>query len=167
MQIRDEFASTALLTDQYELTMLAAALADGSAGRQCTFEVFARRLPNGRRYGVVAGTARLLDALARFRFGPDELAVVAKFLDPATVEWLREYRFGGDIDGYAEGELYFPGSPILTVRGSFAECVLLETLARWIVKQQTPVATGGRPRGGGGGRGGGVVHWGRGGAPQT
>ncbi|MEV0080848.1 nicotinate phosphoribosyltransferase [Nocardia neocaledoniensis] len=140
MQIRDE-ASTALLTDQYELTMLAAALADGSAHRACTFEVFARRLPNGRRYGVVAGTGRVLEALTRFRFGEPELEIAAKFLDPATVDWLRSYRFTGDIDGYAEGELYFPGSPILTVRGSFAECVLLETLILSILNHDSAIAS--------------------------
>jgi len=68
--------STALFTDKYELTMLEASLADGSGDRPCVFEVFARRLPNGRRYGVVAGTGRLLDALATFSFGDDELASV-------------------------------------------------------------------------------------------
>ncbi|MFB8009634.1 nicotinate phosphoribosyltransferase [Nocardia sp. NPDC056000] len=132
--------STALLTDQYELTMLAAALADGSAHRRCTFEVFARRLPHGRRYGVVAGTGRLLAALREFRFGEPELAIVAKFLDSDTVAWLRDYRFSGDIDGYREGELYFPGSPILTVRGTFAECVLLETLALSIYNHDSAIA---------------------------
>ncbi|WP_441343111.1 nicotinate phosphoribosyltransferase [Nocardia sp.] len=120
--------------------MLAAALADGSAHRRCTFEVFARRLPHGRRYGVVAGTGRLLAALAEFRFGEPELAIVAKFLDQATVDWLRDYRFSGDIDGYREGELYFPGSPILTVRGTFAECVLLETLALSIYNHDSAIA---------------------------
>lgn len=133
-------SSTALLTDQYELTMLAAALADGSAHRRCTFEVFARRLPHGRRYGVVAGTGRLLDALRDFRFGAAELAVVERFLDADTVAWLRDYRFGGDIDGYPEGELFFPGSPILTVRGSFAECVLLETLILSIYNHDSAIA---------------------------
>ncbi|MFC9897361.1 nicotinate phosphoribosyltransferase [Nocardia sp. NPDC127579] len=133
--------STALLTDQYELTMLAAALADGSAERRCTFEVFARRLPNGRRYGVVAGTGRVLEALERFRFGPEELAVVSRFLDEDTVAWLRDYRFTGDIDGYAEGELYFPGSPILTVRGSFAEGVVLETLILSILNHDSAIAS--------------------------
>lgn len=117
-----------LLTDKYELTMLAAALRDGSANRPTTFEVFARRLPTGRRYGVVAGTGRLLEALPQFRFDADACELLAQFLDPATVRYLREFRFRGDIDGYAEGELYFPGSPVLSVRGSFAECVLLETL---------------------------------------
>lgn len=140
MKIADGVNSTALLTDQYELTMLAAALADGSAKRHCTFEVFARRLPHGRRYGVVAGTGRLLAALREFRFGEPELAVVSKFLDAPTVEWLRGYRFTGDIDGYREGELYFPGSPILTVRGSFAECVLLETLALSIYNHDSAIA---------------------------
>ncbi|APB01186.1 Nicotinate phosphoribosyltransferase [Nocardia seriolae] len=138
--IADGLTSTALLTDQYELTMLAAALADGSAQRQCTFEVFARRLPHGRRYGVVAGTGRLLTALSAFRFGEPELAIAAKFLDARTLEWLRDYRFGGEIDGYREGELYFPGSPILTVRGTFAECVLLETLILSIYNHDSAIA---------------------------
>lgn len=100
---------TSLLTDKYELTMLAAALRDGTAGRRATFEVFARRLPDGRRYGVVAGTGRLLEALAEFRFGPAELESVSTFLDEDSLEYLAAYRFGGDIDGYPEGELYFPG----------------------------------------------------------
>ncbi|WP_084520367.1 nicotinate phosphoribosyltransferase [Nocardia mexicana] len=134
-------SSTALLTDQYELTMLAAALADGSAQRHCTFEVFARRLPHGRRYGVVAGTGRLLDALAEFRFGEPELAIAAEFLDRRTLEWLRSYRFTGEIDGYREGDLYFPGSPILSVRGSFAECVVLETLALSILNHDSAIAS--------------------------
>ncbi|MFE3054913.1 nicotinate phosphoribosyltransferase [Nocardia sp. NPDC059239] len=138
--IADGLTSTALLTDQYELTMLSAALADGSAQRQCTFEVFARRLPNGRRYGVVAGTGRLLTALSEFRFGEPELAVAERFLDNRTLEWLRDYRFRGDIDGYREGELYFPGSPIVTVRGTFAECVLLETLILSIYNHDSAIA---------------------------
>ncbi|WP_307829902.1 nicotinate phosphoribosyltransferase [Antrihabitans stalagmiti] len=137
----DTAPSTALLTDQYELTMLAAALADGSGSRRCSFEVFARRLPDGRRYGVVAGTARLLDALARFRFGEPELEIVGKFLDERTLDWLRNYRFSGDIDGYREGELYFPGSPILTVRATFAEGVLLETLALSILNHDSAIAS--------------------------
>ncbi|MBF6126332.1 nicotinate phosphoribosyltransferase [Nocardia brasiliensis] len=141
VDIRDGVTSTALLTDQYELTMLAAALADGSAHRRCTFEVFARRLPHGRRYGVVAGTARVLDALAHFHFGEAELAVIARFLPAEAVDWLRAYRFTGEIDGYAEGELYFPGSPILSVRGTFAECVVLETLILSILNHDSAIAS--------------------------
>ncbi|WP_461168054.1 nicotinate phosphoribosyltransferase [Tsukamurella serpentis] len=137
----DDRASSALLTDQYELTMLAAALKDGTAHRACVFEVFARRLPEGRRYGVVAGTARILDELRRFRFGPQELAIAERFLDAETVAWLRDYRFTGEIDGYREGELYFPGSPVLTVRASFAEGVILETLILSILNHDSAIAS--------------------------
>ncbi len=132
--------STALLTDQYELTMLASALADGSAWRRCTFEVFARGL-RGPRYGIVAGISRLLDALARFQFGAERLAFLHRLLDPRTLDWLARYRFRGDIDGYPEGELYFPGSPVLTVSGSFAEAVLLETLVLSVLTHDSAVAT--------------------------
>ncbi|MCQ4118671.1 nicotinate phosphoribosyltransferase [Rhodococcus tibetensis] len=133
--------SSALFTDQYELTMLSAALADGSAHRRCSFEVFARRLPDGRRYGVVAGTPRLIAALASFRFGDAEIDVVSRFLDDATLQWLRKYRFTGEIDGYREGELYFPGSPILSVTGTFAECVVLETLILSILNHDSAIAS--------------------------
>ena len=131
----------ALLTDKYELTMVAAALRDGTAGRRTTFELFARRLPDGRRYGVVAGTGRLLEALGDFVFDDEALTTVSGFLDATTVDYLRDFRFGGDIDGYAEGELYFPGSPVLSVTGSFAECVLLETLALSMLNHDCAVAS--------------------------
>ncbi|HXW87310.1 MAG TPA: nicotinate phosphoribosyltransferase [Streptosporangiaceae bacterium] len=134
---------TALLTDHYELTMLRAALNSGAARRRTVFEMFARHLPIGRRYGVVAGTGRLLDALERFRFSDAELAFLerAQIADDATLEYLRDYRFGGDIWGYAEGDCYFPGSPILVVEGTFAEAVILETLALSIFNHDCAIAS--------------------------
>ena len=133
----------ALFTDRYELTMVAAALADGTAARDCVFEVFARRLPHGRRFGVVAGTGRFVEALSRFRFGDDELRALREqgLTDPALLDFLAGFRFGGDVDGYAEGELYFPGSPVLTVRSTFAEGVLLETLALSMLNHDSAIAS--------------------------
>ncbi len=121
--------------------MLAAALRDGTAHRRTTFEVFARRLPEGRRYGVVAGTARFVEALAQFTFDDAALASLADFLDRDTLAYLADYRFRGDVDGYAEGELYFPGSPVLAVHGTFGECVVLETLALSIFNHDTAIAS--------------------------
>jgi nicotinate phosphoribosyltransferase len=134
---------TALLTDQYELTMVDAALRGGTAQRRCVFEVFARSLPGRRRYGVVAGTGRLLDALADFRFDAASLDYLTEreVIDATTRDWLSAYRFTGSIDGYAEGEVYFPGSPVLTVEGSFAECVVLETLVLSVLNHDSAVAT--------------------------
>jgi nicotinate phosphoribosyltransferase len=133
--------TVALLTDKYELTMLAAALRDGTAHRRTTFEVFARRLPEGRRYGVVAGTGRFVESLTQFRFDSDDLETLRDFLDPATLDYLGNYRFRGDVDGYPEGELYFPGSPVLSVHGTFAECVILETLVLSIFNHDTAIAS--------------------------
>jgi nicotinate phosphoribosyltransferase len=130
------------MTDQYELTMISAALRDGTADRHCVFEVFARRLPIGRRYGVAAGQGRLAELVRDFRFTEAEIDFLrdAGIVDPPTAEWLAAYRFTGDIDGYAEGELFFPGSPILTVSGTFAECVLLETLVLSVLNHDSAIA---------------------------
>ncbi|MEN8650158.1 nicotinate phosphoribosyltransferase [Streptomyces sp. 21So2-11] len=148
--------STALFTDQYEFTMLQAALKAGTADRHSVFEVFTRRLPEGRRYGVVAGTGRVLDAVENFRFDADVLGFLREhdIVDEPTLRWLSTYRFTGDIWGYPEGEVYFPGSPILRVEGSFAECVLLETVILSILNHDSAIAAaasrmasaaGGRP----------------------
>ena len=135
--------STALLTDQYELTMLQAALAGGTAERRSVFEMFPRRLPEGRRYGVVAGVGRALEAIERFRFDEDALAVLHehRVVDERTLDWLAGYRFTGDVRGYAEGEVYFPYSPLLTVESSFAEAVLLETVLLSIYNHDSAIAS--------------------------
>jgi len=135
--------STALLTDHYELTMLRSALASGTAARRCVFEVFARRLPEGRRYGVVAGTGRLLEAIAAFRFGPEELDRLraARVVDEDTLAFLADLRFSGDVWGYAEGDTYFPGSPVLVVEAEFAQAVVLETLVLSVLNHDSAVAS--------------------------
>ena len=136
--------TSALLTDHYELTMVASALESGVAHRRAVFEVFARRLPAGRAYGVVAGIDRVLDAVSRFRFDDatiDHLVRAGVVTDGEMADWLREYRFSGDITGYAEGELFFPYSPVLTVTGSFAECVVLETVVLSVLNHDCAVAS--------------------------
>lgn len=134
--------STSLFTDHYELTMLQAALNGGAADRRSVFEVFTRRLPDGRRYGVVAGTGRVLDAVENFRFDGAVLDFLREkdVVDGRTLDWLADYRFSGDIWGYPEGEVYFPGSPVMRVEGSFAECVLLETVILSILNHDSAIA---------------------------
>ena len=135
--------STALLTDHYELTMLQAALRSGAASRRCVFETFARRLPSGRRYGVLAGTGRVLDAIEDFRFGPEELRDLRErqVVDEDTLGFLADYRFDGDVWGYAEGETYFPYSPVLVVESDFAHGVILETVILSILNHDSAVAS--------------------------
>jgi nicotinate phosphoribosyltransferase len=135
--------SVALLTDRYELTMVQAAIASGKADRPCVFEVFARHLPAGRRYGVVAGTARVIEAIQDFRFTQDQLDYLSseKIVDSKTIDWLANYRFSGSVSGYREGEIYFGNSPVLTIEGGFAEAVILETVILSILNFDSAVAS--------------------------
>jgi nicotinate phosphoribosyltransferase len=152
--------STGLLTDHYELTMLTSFVTDGTAEHPAVFEAFARRLPEGRRYGVLAGLGRLLPLVADFTFADDEVEWLLEegVVNDVTAAYLRAFRFSGDIDAYPEGDLYFPGSPILTVRGTLGECVLLETLVLSVLNHDSAIASaaarmvlaaGGRPEDGG------------------
>src|SRR5262245_30154692 len=135
--------STAFNTDQYELGNLQGALHSGVAGRRAVFEVSARRPPAGRRYGVFAGLGRILDAIDRFRFTEPQLDWLERTgaTDARTRRYLAGERFRGDIWAYREGELYFPHSPVLTVRATFAEAVLLETLLLSVCNWDSGVAS--------------------------
>lgn len=134
--------TTALLTDHYELTMVQAAMDAGTANRRSLFDLFTRRLPEGRRYGVAAGLGRALDAIDSFRFDPATLQFLLEqgIIRDNLAEWLADYRFSGDIWGYKEGETYFPGSPVLSVEGSFAEACILETLLLSIYNHDSAIA---------------------------
>ena len=124
--------------------MVASALKSGSAHHRAVFEVFARRLPAGRAYGVMAGIERVLDALSRFRFDAatvDHLVAAGVVQEGEMTDWLAAYRFSGDITGYAEGELFFPYSPVITVTGTFAECVVLETVILSVLNHDCAVAS--------------------------
>jgi nicotinate phosphoribosyltransferase len=123
--------------------MVEATLASGLADRRSVFELFPRSLPDGRRYGVVAGVGRVLDLLERFRFDTPTLSLLEResVVDARTLQWLADYRFNGDIWGYAEGEIYFPHSPLLVVEGGFAECVLLETLLLSVLNHDSAIAS--------------------------
>jgi nicotinate phosphoribosyltransferase len=132
-----------MLTDHYELTMVQAALRSGAAQRRSVFELFGRRLPSGRRYGVVAGTGRALDAIESFHFTSEQLDHLRdqRIVDDATLAWLADYHFTGDVWGYGEGDVYFPGSPLLVVESTFAEAVVLETVLLSIYNHDSAVAS--------------------------
>lgn len=133
--------TTAFLTDKYEVTMLQAMLRAGRADHRAVFDLFARRLPKGRRYGIVGGVGRVVEAVKNFRFTDEQIAYLEAdpIIDEATVNYLRDYKFRGIIVGQPEGSLYFPNTPIITVIGTFADCVLLETLLLSIMNHDSAV----------------------------
>ncbi len=137
--------TTALLTDRYEYTMAAAAHRSGVADAMAVFELFTRELPAGRRYGVVAGIPRALDAIRDFRFDDATLAwlVESGSITVEIARRLEHWRFTGDVWGYPEGDVYFPHSPILAVRAPFADATLFETVLLSILNHDSAVAAAG------------------------
>lgn len=135
--------TSALKIDRYELTMLDAAIQSGNADTQVVFEVFARSLPSGRRFGVFAGVGRLVEEIKAFQFTPEQIEFLRseKIVSEKTLSWLPNYYFSGEIEGFHEGEIYFGNSPVLTISGSFAECVVLETLVLSILNYDSAVAS--------------------------
>lgn len=143
MSTKHDTGGPGLLTDRYELTMLASFIADGSAGRKAVFEAFARRLPEGRRYGVTAGLGRLVELVEGFRFDADEIAWLRSegVVDAATADYLASFRFRGTIEAIPEGDLYFPGTPVVTVSGTLGECIVLETLVLSVLNHDSAIAS--------------------------
>jgi len=135
--------SSALKTDRYELTMLDAAIQAGVGSKPVVFEVFSRNLPAGRRFGVFAGTGRLIPEIQKFKFEKPELDFLEKqkIVSPQTLDWLANFTFKGEITGFSEGETYFGNSPVLTISGTFAECVVLETLVLSVLNYDSAVAS--------------------------
>ena len=133
--------STALLPDRYELTMLDAALASGLASRRAVFEVFARRLPRGRRFGVVAGQGRLARLLRDLRYEPEDITALRDVVRPQTRDWLTGRTPDVVVSAYAEGSTYAPGSPVLTVEGAFGDGLLMETLVLSVLNADSAVAS--------------------------
>lgn len=136
-------STPAFFTDVYEYTMLEAARRDGTADRRCVFEVYARHLPAGRRYGIVAGLGRVLDAVKHFRADEEQIRFLLDrgIVGRSTAQWLEHYRFHGSIRAYREGEVYFPDSPVLQVESTFAEGTLLETIILSILNYDSAVAS--------------------------
>ncbi|MDD2309725.1 MAG: nicotinate phosphoribosyltransferase [Desulfuromonadaceae bacterium] len=132
-----------LLTDLYELTMLAGYLEEGMAEKQAVFDLFFRRNPFEGGYAVFAGLEPALTYLEGLRFLPDELAYLQGLgiFKPRFIEFLREFRFRGKVTAPLEGTAVFANEPLLTVEGALAEAQFVETALLNIINFQTLVAT--------------------------
>jgi nicotinate phosphoribosyltransferase len=119
----------ALLTDLYELNMVASYLRRGMNGA-ATFSLFVRRLPATRGFIVTAGLESCLDSLEQMRFDEDDLRYLREGLGftAADVEAFRSFRFTGDVWAIPEGRIAFAGEPLLEVTAPLPEAQLIETL---------------------------------------
>lgn len=132
-----------LITDLYELTMLAGYLEEGMHETPAVFDLFFRHTPFNGGYAVFAGLDTALDYLEQLAFNDDELAYLAGLgiFRPAFIEYLRTFRFRGRVTAPAEGTVVFGLEPLLTIEGTLAEAQFVETALLNIINFQTLVAT--------------------------
>lgn len=129
-------------TDLYQLSMGAVYFQEKKQDRPATFDYFFRKIPDGGGYVVFAGLEELLDILEDLHFTPEDLAYLQlQSFDPAYIEFLRGFRFRGTLHAVREGEVVFPGCPLVRVEGSLFEVQLVETLLLNILNFQSLIAT--------------------------
>lgn len=136
-------AISALLTDLYQLTMLAGYHARQMHEEQAVFDLYFRTPPYRGSYAVFAGLQPALEYLQGLRFQPQEIDYLEGLglFEPSFLEWLGDFRFRGRVWAPPEGTPVFPHAPLLTLEGRLAEVQLVETALLNIVNFQTLVAT--------------------------
>ncbi len=135
-------ATSGLLTDLYQLTMLDAYIA-ADMHDEAVFEFFVRRLPEQRNFLLAAGLDQLLDFLERLAFTPAELdwlASTGKF-SPALPDYLERFRFRGEVRAMPEGSVFFADEPIVQIIASLPEAQLIETRLINLIQLQTMIAS--------------------------
>jgi len=133
-------------TDLYELTMAAAYFQAGCAEKRATFELFTRRLPTNRSFLVAAGLEQALHFVLNVGFSDASLAYLQalpnfQHVDKSFFDYLKEFRFSGDVYAIPEGTIFFAHEPLVQVSGPVIEAQILETLLINILNFQTMVAS--------------------------
>jgi nicotinate phosphoribosyltransferase len=137
----------ALHTDLYQLTMLASYFHQGRHNERAVCEMFVRRLPRNRRFLVVAGLEKVLDYLEGLRFTDDQVELLKtipglkKAMTQPFVEYLRGFRFTGDVHAMPEGTVAFENEPLVRIEAPLAEAQLAETFILSAVNHATMIAS--------------------------
>ena len=139
-------ADYSLLTDLYQLTMAACYVGEGLDDRPASFELFARRLPDGFGYAIAMGLAQAIDYLEKFRFDPAQIAALQAtgiFADAPERFWslLATARFAGDVWAVSEGTAVFANEPLLRIEAPLWQAQLVETYLLNTINYQTLIAT--------------------------
>ena len=132
-----------LLCDFYELTMSNGYFKLGRGKEMTYFDVFFRSVPDGAGYAIFAGLEQFIDYIKNLHFTEEDIALLRSKgqFDEEFLEFLRTFRFTGDIYAMKEGTPIFPGEPIVTVRAPAIEAQLIETFALLTLNHQSLIAT--------------------------
>jgi nicotinate phosphoribosyltransferase len=135
-----------LLTDLYQLTMAAGFFESGKAQQKATFELSIRNLPRNRNYVIAAGLPQAIDYLLNLSFAEDEIEYLRGLpvfgqVSAGFWDYLRRFRFTGDVFAVPEGTVLFAGEPVLTIRAPIVEAQIPETYLLSAITYQSLVAS--------------------------
>jgi len=136
----------ALATDLYELTMAAAYLKSNQTDRIGVFEAFVRKLPKNRSYIVAAGLEQAIQYVLNVRFTDDQIRYlrsteIFRYVDEDFFDYLKNFRFTGDLWAVPEGTILFPNEPILRIEAPIIESQIVETFLLSIINFESLIAT--------------------------
>ena len=133
----------ALLTDLYQLTMNAAYLDNHKTDEVATFEMFIRSLPKDWGYFIAAGIDEALDYICQLQFNDQDITYLQelKLFKPEYLDYLKHFKFEGDITAIREGTPFTANTPIITVTAKRPQAQLVETILLNIVNFQTMIAS--------------------------
>ena len=136
-------ASNGLITDLYQLTMANALFKKGMHERKVVFDRFYRKNPFDGGYTVVAGIQHLVDFVKNFRYDAEDIEYLRSLgiFYPEFLDYLKDFRFHGDIYAMPEGTVAFPGEILLRFHGTTTEAMLIETGLSMIMNHESLIAT--------------------------
>ena len=132
-----------LLTDLYQLTMIGGYLAKGKAKQVAVFDYFFRDVPLNGAFCVMAGLEQLVDYVENINFQPEDIDYLHSLgvFQDECLDYLKEFRFTGDIYAVPEGTPVFPHTPLVVIKAPLAQAQLIETALLNVVNFQTLIAT--------------------------
>ena len=136
-------ANYTMLFDFYELTMGNGYFQTPMKDKICYFDVFFRSVPDGGGFAIAAGLEQVVDYIENLRFDDEDIAYLRSknIFEEAFLEYLRTFKFTGDLWAVPEGTPIFPGEPILTVRAKAIEAQFIETFILLTLNHQSLIAT--------------------------
>ena len=142
MKVNDKLNMT-MLCDFYELTMAQGYFAKGYKDRITYFDLFFRRCPDGGGFCIAAGLEQVVQYIQELHFSDEDIAYLRsrEMFSEEFLEYLRNFKFTGDIWAIPEGTVVFPQEPIITVRAPAIEAQLIETYLLLCINHQSLIAT--------------------------
>lgn len=132
-----------MLCDFYEFTMSNGYFKNGFYKQKVYFDVFFRKVPDNGGFAIAAGLEQVIDYIKNLHFGSEDIDYLRSkgIFDEEFFEYLKNFKFSGDIYAVPEGTPVFPNEPIMTVKAPAIEAQLIETFILLTLNHQTLIAT--------------------------